>query len=151
MAKANGNYRFGVYLSYGGAGHLNSLLALSRQLTTRGHRVTFFQTADLEARVREYGIDFSTIGTASPPAERKHARIGIWNLICHIRRITNEMEVFLREAPDAISEAGIDALIIDEIALAGPTLAQLLKLPYVFVSTSVPHNFGWTVPQSVSH
>jgi MGT family glycosyltransferase len=26
----------------------------------------------------------------------------------------------------------------------------MLKLPYAFVSTSVPHNFGWNVPQSLS-
>jgi len=141
---------FGV-LSYGGAGHLNSLLALSRRLTTRGHRVTFFQTAELEARVRDYGLEFSTIGRGSAPAEPKRARAGVGDLRYRIKRIANEMEVFLREAPAAISKAGIDALIIDEIALAGPTLAQLLQLPYVLVSTSVPHNFGWTVPRSLSH
>ena len=140
---------FGV-LSYGGAGHLNSLLALSRRLVDRGHRVTFFQRAELEARVREYGLEFSTIGPAWSLAERRHARSGVADLRYRIKRITDEMAVFLRDAPGAISRSGIDALIIDEIALAGPTLAQMLKLPYVFVSTSVPHNFGWTVPQSLS-
>jgi zeaxanthin glucosyltransferase len=140
---------FGV-LSYGGAGHLNSLLALSRRLVARGHRVTFFQKAELEARVREYGLEFSTIGTGPSFAERRYPRSGVADLRYRIKRITDEMDVFLRDAPNAISEAGIDALIIDEIALPGPTLAQLLKLPYVFVSTSVPHNFGWTVPRSLS-
>jgi zeaxanthin glucosyltransferase len=141
---------FGV-LSYGGAGHLNSLLALSRRLVARGHRVTFFQRPELEARVRECGLEFSTIGTATPTAERRSARSGVADLRYRIRRITDEMDVFLREAPIAVSKAGIDALIIDEIVLPGPTLAQLLKLPYVFVSTSVPHNFGWAVPRSLSH
>jgi zeaxanthin glucosyltransferase len=141
---------FGV-LSYGGAGHLNSLLVLSRRLVARGHRVTFFQRPDLEARVRECGLEFSTIGTATGPAEGRRARSGVADLRYRIRRITDEMDVFLRDAPAALSKAGIDALIIDEIALPGPTLAQLLKLPYVFVSTSVPHNFGWTVPRSLSH
>jgi len=141
---------FGV-LSYGGAGHLNSLLALSRRLAARGHRVTFFQRPELEARVRESGIEFFTIGTAPSPAKRRHERSGVADLRYRIKRITDEMDVFLRDAPGAISEAGIDALIIDEIALPGPTLAQLLDLPYLFVSTSVPHNFGWMVPQSLSH
>jgi zeaxanthin glucosyltransferase len=142
---------FGV-LSYGGAGHLNSLLALSRRLAARGHRITFFQKPELESRVRECGLEFSSIGTATAPslAERHHARSGIADLRYRIKRITDEIDVFLREAPDAISQSGVDALIIDEIALPGPTLAQLLKLPYVFVSTSVPHNFGWTVPRSLS-
>jgi len=101
--------------------------------------------------VRECGLDFSTIGTAAAPAERRRAKSGVADLRYRIRRITDEMDVFLRDAPVAVSKAGIDALIIDEIALPGPTLAQVLKLPYVLVSTSVPHNFGWTVPRSLSH
>ena len=52
---------FGV-LSYKGTGHLNPLIALSRQLMARGHRVTFFQKPDLEARVRQHGLEFSPIG-----------------------------------------------------------------------------------------
>ncbi|MGB8481491.1 MAG: glycosyltransferase [Acidobacteriaceae bacterium] len=60
------------------------------------------------------------------------------------------MEMSLRETPDALTQAGIDALIIDEIALSGPTLAQMLHLPYFLVSTSVPHNFGWTPPYWLS-
>ena len=141
---------FGV-LSYGGPGHLNSLLALSRRLVDRGHRVTFFQRAELEARVREYGLEFSTIGAARPLAERRHSRSGVADLRYRIKRINDEMGAFLRDAPDAIGRSGINALIIDEIALVGPTIAQMLKLPYALISTSVPHNFGWTVPQSMSH
>jgi zeaxanthin glucosyltransferase len=99
--------------------------------------------------VREYGLEFSTIATVTAPAERRHARSGVADLRYRIKRITDEMYVFLRDAPVAVSEAGIDALIIDEISLPGPTVAQLLNLPYVFVSTSVPHNFGWTVPRSL--
>jgi zeaxanthin glucosyltransferase len=140
---------FGV-LCYGGTGHLNSLLALSRRLVARGHRVTFFQRSELEAQVRESGLEFSTIEMATAPAERRPASPGIADLRYRIKRITDEMALFLRDAPVAITEAGIDALIIDEIALSGPTLAQLLKLPYVLVSTSIPHNLGWTAPQALS-
>ena len=140
---------FGV-LSYGGAGHLNSLLALSRRLVGRGHRVTFFQRPEFEARVRGYGLEFCSVGTTPSLAERDRARSGVTDLRYRIKRITDEMGVFLREAPEAMARSGINALIIDEIALPGPTLAQLLKLPYIFVSTSVPHNFGWAVPPSLS-
>ena len=60
------------------------------------------------------------------------------------------MEMLLREMPAALTHAGIDTLIIDEIVLSGPTLAQILQLPYFLVSTSVPHNFGWAVPRRLS-
>src|ERR1700733_2373851 len=147
---------FGV-LSYKGTGHLNPLIALSRQLTARGHRVTFFQRPELETRVRQYGLEFSPIGRARSTsgehgrADSQHSTLsGIAGLRYRLRRIINDMEMFLREAPSALTQAGIDALIIDEIALPGPTLAQMLHLPYFVVSTSVPHHFGWAVPPSLS-
>jgi MGT family glycosyltransferase len=139
-------------LSYKGIGHLNPLIVLSRQLMARGHRVTFFQKPELEARVRQYGLEFSPIG-----GDRSSGKQGLTDtqrstlsaiaaLRYNLGRIVDDMETSLRETPGALTQAGIDALIIDEISLSGPTLAQMLHLPYFVVSTSVPHNFGWTVP-----
>jgi MGT family glycosyltransferase len=34
-------------------------------------------------------------------------------------------------------------LVVDEIVFAGPTLAEMLQLPYFIISTSIPHHFGW--------
>jgi zeaxanthin glucosyltransferase len=148
---------FGV-LSYKGTGHLNPLIALSRQLMLRGHRVTFFQAPELETRVRECGLEFHPIGRGKP-SSGKHgetdsphgAQSGIAGLRERVRRIVGDMEMSLQETPTALTQAGIDALIIDEIVLAGPTLAEMLHLPYFVVSTSVPHRFGWTVPRSFSY
>lgn len=141
---------FGV-LSYKGTGHLNPLIALSRELVNRGHRATFFQTPDLEPRVRQAGLEFIPVGRARAPQERRTESTGgimseITALRYGVKRIVGDMEMSLRETPAALTQAGVDALIIDEIALAGPTLAQMLNLPYFLISTSVPHNFGWSVP-----
>jgi zeaxanthin glucosyltransferase len=147
---------FGV-LSYKGTGHLNPLIALSRQLMARGHRVTFIQRPDLEARVRQHGLEFSPIGTsgAGPrehggPDSQPKPSSGIAVLRYGIRRIVGDMEMFLREAPAALTRARVDTLIMDEIALSGPTVAEMLRLPYFIVSTSVPHNFGWTASRQVA-
>ncbi len=143
---------FGL-LSYKGTGHLNPFIALSRRLLARGHRVTFFQKPELEDRVRQQGLEFSAIGRASSSGERGRTdsqhrpSSGIAALRYGIRRIAGNMETSLQDAPVALTQAGIDALIIDEIVLSGPTLAQMLHLPYIVVSTSIPHNFGWTVPR----
>jgi MGT family glycosyltransferase len=147
---------FGV-LSYKGTGHLNPLIALSRQLIIRGHRVTFFQAPELETRVRECGLEFYPIGRGKS-SSGKHsetdsphrAQSGIAGLRKRVRRTVGDMEMSLREMPAALTEAGIDVLIIDEIVLSGPTLAQVLHLPYFLVSTSVPHRFGWAVPRCLS-
>jgi zeaxanthin glucosyltransferase len=146
---------FGV-LSYKGTGHLNPLIALSRQLIDRGHRVTFFQKPEVEAQVSQHGVEFVPIGPLKPFSTEdgracgKSGLSGIAALRNGIRRIADDMEMFLREAPAALAHAGVDTLIMDEIALSGPTLAEMLHLPYFVVSTSVPHNFGWTAPRSIS-
>jgi MGT family glycosyltransferase len=146
---------FGV-LSYKGTGHLNPLIALSRQLVDRGHRVTFFQKPEVEAQVCQHGLEFVPIGppklssTEDESAAGQSSLSGIAAIRNGIRRIADDMEMFLREAPAALAHAGVDTLIMDEIALSGPTLAEMLRLPYFVVSTSVPHNFGWTAPRRIS-
>ena len=147
---------FGV-LSYKGTGHLNPLMALSRQLITRGHRVTFFLNAESEDRIRSHGLEVVPIGGSnSGPGERRPAvrapkpSGGILALRYRVRRTVGEMEMFLRETPQVLNRAGVDTLIIDELALAGPTLAEMLRLPYFLISTSVPHNFGWAAPHNIA-
>lgn len=147
---------FGV-LSYKGTGHLNPLIALSRELVARGHRVTFFHYAELEMRIRPHGLEFFPIAapkhslredTQKDHPQKPSSAIAI--LRYRVRRTTNVMESFLRETPDALVQAGVDAIIIDELALAGPTVAEMLHLPYFVISTSVPHNFGWSAPRSIA-
>src|ERR1700691_2970656 len=105
---------FGV-LSYKGTGHLNPLIALSRELLSRGHKVTFFQYPELEEVVRLQGLEFSAIGQCCSGKRRSkdRQRSGTTAFRSGIRRIVGDMEVFLREAPAALVRAGIDTLIMD--------------------------------------
>jgi zeaxanthin glucosyltransferase len=147
---------FGV-LSYKGTGHLNPLIALSRELVARGHRVTFFQTVDLEERIRSHGLEFCPIGSSGVRPVIHSRREYRWKFMREIvalrdgiDRITFDMELFMRQTPPAMADRGIEAIIMDEITLAGPTMAEMLRLPYVVISTSVPHNFGWDGPRSIA-
>ena len=147
---------FGV-LSYKGTGHLNPLIALSRQLVARGHRVTLFQNPELEQRAREYGLEFFPVDIPSfSVSQSRTVKIGrkattsIGEIRERLNRTTTEIEAFLREYPIAIRAAGVDALIMGEISLAGPTVAEILRLPYFIVSISIPHNFGWAVSRSIA-
>jgi MGT family glycosyltransferase len=142
-------WHFGV-LSFTGTGHVNPLIVLSQELTTRGHKVTFFEKPKIADRVRQAGLDFvpltgdNSFPKPTPPA----ATLGLWSEISTLRfnlkRVANDIEMFLRTAPLALRRSGVDALIVNEVALTGPTVAELLRLPYFIVSTSVPHNFGWS-------
>lgn len=142
-------WHFGV-LSFTGTGHLNPLIALGQELVQRGHRVTFFERPKIRDRVEQAGLEFVPICSErstqprKPPEPRANLRTELATLRFNLQRATQDVERYLRESPAALRRAGIDALIVNEIALTGPTLAQLLRLPYFIISTSVPHNCGWS-------
>jgi zeaxanthin glucosyltransferase len=148
MPVEEAKWHFGV-LSFAGTGHLNPLMSLSRELVLRGHRVTFFDKLKAEAQVRDAGFDFVPVGEKEDSGKEKTTFNGrsAWSEISAMRsnlaRIQHDVKMFLEETPAAVSRAGVNALLIDEVALAGPTVAQLLRLPYFIISTSVPHRFGW--------
>jgi len=140
---------FGV-LSFTGTGHLNALLTLAQQLKQRGHRVTFFEKPKIEDRVRQAGLEFFAIGEKISPFRSKGPTARNASLLSelsllrfNLARISHDLKTYLDEIPRALIRTEVDALLINEIALTGPTLAQLLGLPYIIISTSVPHNFGW--------
>jgi zeaxanthin glucosyltransferase len=141
-------WRFGV-LSFTGTGHLNPLISLSQCLTARGHQVTFFEKPKIEGRIREAGLNFFPIEKLRSNGRRRRLpnKGGVWSelstMFFNIRRVIDDLELFLTQTPPAILSTGVDALLINEIAATGPTVAQMLHLPYFIISTSVPHNFGW--------
>ena len=147
---------FGV-LSYKGSGHLNPLIALSKELMARRHRVTFFLPGELEDQIRQQGLGFSPIDISyssnltswrsSPNLGLHEGRIG--EMRTKLERIDHEMGAYLREYPRALRAADVDALLMGEITLTGPTVAEMLRLPYFVISTSIPHNFGWGAPESI--
>ncbi len=145
--------RFGV-LSFSGTGHINPLICLARRLMARGHSVVFFHSPEIADIVRGQGLEFISIGNTPPHSHAEQATPsqrpeGIAGVRYRLHRVESDMDMFLREAPAAIRDADVDALVLDEIALAGPTVAQMLGLPYFIISTSVPHNFGWSAPRRI--
>ena len=54
--------------------------------------------------------------------------------------------MLFRDAPAAIRDEGIDALIVDQIEMAGGTVAEHLGLPFVSVAAALPINLDPSVP-----
>ncbi|QMV20008.1 MGT family glycosyltransferase [Granulicella sp. 5B5] len=140
---------FGI-LSFKGTGHLNPLITLSKELMARGHSVSFVQRPEVETRIRAHGIGFCVVGrdnaVQSTTVKKRATKPsgGIAAIRYSLERISAEMEMYLRDGPEAIRSAGVDVLIVDEVAFAGPTLAEMLQLPYFIISTSIPHHLGWS-------
>src|SRR5262245_55297358 len=144
--------RIGI-LSFSSPGHYYPLTALGRRLHSRGHEVVYFQVADLEPPIRAAGLGFRQIGRDDFPPGSIRARDeelgrlkGRAALRCALRGIERKTIMLFRDAPAAIRDEGIDALVVDQIEMAGGTVADHLGLPFVSVAAALPVNLDPSVP-----
>jgi len=149
--------RLGAFC-FPGSGHINPMTALARALEQRGHGVVIFGIADVEPQVRAAGIEFRRIGAADyPPGtlnaldDHLGALSGLAALRFTLQRVANTGRMVLRDAPAAVREARVDALLVDEADVSG-AVAEHLGLPFVSVAIIPPINrddrlapfcFGW--------
>jgi MGT family glycosyltransferase len=144
--------RIGI-LSFSSPGHYYPLTALGRRLQARGHEVVYFQVADLERPIRAAGLEFRQIGREDFPPGALRARDeevcklrGRAALRCGLRGIERKALMLFRDAPAAIEEEGVDSLLVDQIEMAGGTVAEHLGLPFVSVAAALPINLDASVP-----
>src|SRR5262245_19060678 len=144
--------RIGI-LSFSSPGHYYPLTALGSRLQSRGHDVVYFQVADLEKPIRAAGLRFRQIGQDDFPSGSLRARDeevgkleGLAALRCGIRGIVRKSQMLFRDAPCAIRDEGVDALIVDQIEPAGGTVAEYLGLPFVSAAAALPVNLDVSVP-----
>lgn len=139
-------------------GHINPMTALLRRMQQRGHQVVFFGVADTEKRVRDRGINFHLIGQQDFPLgtirslDRRLGELqGRAAMNFAFDRAVKLARMTLRDSPQAIRDENIDALLVDEIDMAG-NVAEYLGMPFVSVaiippllrvSTMPPFCFGW--------
>src|SRR5271156_2340384 len=117
--------RFGAFC-FPGTGHLNPMTALAHSLQLRGHEVVIFGIADTEADVRAAGIEFHRIGAEdNPPGGLKKvgeelARVrGVAAFRFTLERVRNSTRMILRDGPEAVRTANVEALLVDEAEFAG--------------------------------
>lgn len=138
------------------------MTALARSLEQRGHQVVIFGIADTEKRVRAAGVEFQQIGAADfPPGtleelDGRLARLkGIAAFRLTLERVRNSARMVLRDGPDAVRRAKVDALLVDEAEFAG-SVADYLGLPWISIALIPPlvsddrfppFWFGWAAGQ----
>ena len=150
--EARSRRRIGI-LSFSSPGHYYPLTALGRRLQARGHGVVYLQVADLERPIRAAGLEFHQIGREDFPPGALRARDeevcklkGLAALRCAMRGIERKAVMLFRDAPAAIREEDVDSLIVDQIEMAGGTVAEHLGLPFVSVAAALPVNLDPSVP-----
>jgi zeaxanthin glucosyltransferase len=134
-------------------GHLNTMLPLGQELQRRGHQVTFFGIVDAQAKVLAAGLEFCAIGEAEFPlgaSEELFAKLGKLSGLAALRYtlewIESSAKIFLQHGPDALKQAKVEALLVDQIAPEGGIVADLLDLPFVTICSALPFNQEPTIP-----
>ncbi len=137
-------------------GHLNPMTTLGRELQRRGHCVTVVTRSDGRRKAEAAGLDFAAIAAAEFPegslaAERE--ALGRLSGLPAIR-FTAELlrrgaAAILQGAPEVVAREKIDALVVDQMARAGGTVADQLGLPHVIVCNALAMNSDPQVPAGV--
>ncbi len=134
-------------------GHLNPFIALALALRDRGHEAVFVQMADVGPRVRRAGLDFIPIGASDHPEGtlgeslstlgRLHGRSALRHVVQAVARTTG---MFCRDGVDALREAHVDGLLVDQTEPVGALLAERLDVPYVTACAALLVNREVGVP-----
>ena len=134
-------------------GHLFPMSTLARELQSRGHRVTFFCLADAYKFLNEAGIDTVVVGQEHFPlgytgqvSDSLSQMNGAKGVAYSISVLCHQASAQFVELPAAIRAAKVDALIIDQFAMSGGTIAEHLKLPHVYVAAALMANMENGLP-----
>jgi zeaxanthin glucosyltransferase len=131
-----------------GRGHLDPALALGRRLVSQGHGVTVFHLTIAEAAIRTSGLQFAALDRLEPlPGASAGPTKPRWpKYLDTLDAVTAQAHRVLREAPAAVSAAGVDALIGDQSDLAAGTVAEHLRLPFLTLACAPPLPIDPVVP-----
>ena len=134
------------------AGHLNPMLPLGQELKRRGHTVTMIGMLDAEAQTLTAELEFLAYGTEEFPKGAIAESFSRLSTLSGLRAFPDtvilfkELEnVLLRNAPKIIKNAGIDALVIDQVS-SGGSIADFLDIPFITFCGALPFNRDDSVP-----
>ncbi len=143
---------FGI-ICFPATGHLNPMTTLGYELIGRGHRVTVVGILDAEKKADAAGLEFRAIALSESPygtmaqfSEELGKLSGLAALRSTINHIQKLTVTLLQQAPKVIKDAGIEALLVDQVSSAGGTVADYLGIPFMSVSAALMINEDISVP-----
>lgn len=135
------------------SGHLNPITTLGYELKKRGHRVTVFAMLDAQSKALAAGLEFVPvaefdfpIGFTKQVFTQMGNMSGFATIKYTIKVIQQATQIILRELPTLVKQAGVDALIVDQISPEGGTVAELLDIPFISCACALMANMDISVP-----
>ncbi|HEY9799709.1 MAG TPA: glycosyltransferase [Leptolyngbyaceae cyanobacterium] len=135
------------------SGHLNPITTLGYELKKRGHRVTLFALIDSQSKALAAGLEFVPVAESDFPlgsAKNFLTELGKLSGFAAIKftidGIRQTTQITLREMPTLVKQAGVDALIVDQLSPEGGSVAEFLDIPFITYACGVPVNLDISVP-----
>jgi MGT family glycosyltransferase len=145
-------------------GHLFPTGSLGHELRRRGHQVTIVARSSAAPIAERLELPLHELPEDDGPDHRRPARplmtaawlIGLGNYVGLRSRFRYNAEFYLEVVPGVLRELQVDGLLADQTILAGGTIAERLKIPFVSICSAMhwnrepeipPHFTGWTYAQ----
>ncbi len=127
------------------SGHFHPMVALTAELASRGHRITYLTTPDGVVRCKEVGMESRELGAAEFPLGATRSLLAELGKLSGIAAAQFTLQVFERgmrvmqdEGPGAIQECGADVLLADESCFVARNISEQLQTPWITVCNALP-------------
>jgi MGT family glycosyltransferase len=134
-------------------GHMNPMTTLGCELKRRGHCITLFGILDAQAKTLAAGLGFWAIAESEYPigiTAKSLVRLAELSSSAALQYTINLMQegadMLLRYVPEALREAGVEVLLVDQTTVEGETIAEYLDIPFITVCNALVVNPEVGVP-----
>ena len=139
-----------AFVSLGAFGHVNPTLSLVKDLTDRGHRVTYFCTEKFRSMIEPLGAKFVAMNSwmdNQPAQENSNSgAVETDNVAAGVPFVfLNEAGAYIDDVLATLKEDKPDAIVHDFAGIAGTIAADNLHIPNVMIYTSYPANDDYSV------
>jgi MGT family glycosyltransferase len=133
------------------------MIPLGCELLRRGHRVTVFNFLDAEAKTLASGLEFypldqdnSTTGKIAETLTQLGKLNGLAAFQYTIKLLADGADTVLKEAPTAIKNAGVEALLVDQVSPEGGSIAEFLNIPFITICSALVLNRNINIPPVIT-
>jgi MGT family glycosyltransferase len=135
------------------SGHLNPMTTLARKLRSRNHDVVFISMPDAEPSVRAADLPFLPCGAKELPVGSLNERPrwmsklqGEQALQAAMQNLAPSTEAMLNSLPSMLTDAAVDAVVLDTVMIYTELAPMSLGLPYAHVANALHFDYSGCTP-----
>lgn len=121
-------------------GHVNPTLPLVRELTSRGHRIIYYETEEFREKIEAAGAQFVCVEPYMPPAPKNIDQIAGKDFAALIEMVAETTLALDERIAQDIAQKKPDLIIGDSVCFWGRLLAKKHGVPFICSTTTFAFN-----------